>query len=139
MADTRQNERERTAYHEAGHAVAYLVAGRTFRYVTIRPRSAGITGQVYVRPRRIDSIQLAVIAHCGPIAEGRFLLANTTEDEMEEGGMEPEDIIMSAYLENGRGDLETVRYALTNYGSCSDVVEEVASAILDKQWGAVNA
>ena len=40
------SDRERTAYHEAGHAVAHVALGTPFRYVTIRPRDPEVAGLV---------------------------------------------------------------------------------------------
>lgn len=40
------DEDEATAFHEAGHAVADVVSGLRFRYVTVRPRNRSIAGHV---------------------------------------------------------------------------------------------
>jgi hypothetical protein len=40
------SDRELTAYHEAGHAVAHVILHIPFRYVTLRPRSDEAAGRV---------------------------------------------------------------------------------------------
>jgi len=48
--------------------------GHWFRYVTIRPRTPEIRGQVHVgRPRLRESYRLAVTCYAGPSAQVQFL------------------------------------------------------------------
>ena len=63
------SELEPTAWHEAGHAVHRVIARLPFRYVTIRPRQAGVLGRLVVRRRRTDPVLDAVNAAAGPVAE----------------------------------------------------------------------
>jgi hypothetical protein len=58
--------RRHTAYHEAGHAIADLVSGYRFTYVTIRPDEYGeyegvVYGSTRGRARDIAVVQLAGI------------------------------------------------------------------------------
>jgi len=46
------SDRECVAFHEAGHAVAHVMLGTPFRYVTIRPRSDTAAGHVMCRKFR---------------------------------------------------------------------------------------
>lgn len=39
-----------TAIHESGHVVAHVALGVPFRYVTLRPRTPGTAGLVYIQP-----------------------------------------------------------------------------------------
>lgn len=39
-------QREATAYHEAGHGVLHVLAGQRFRYITLRPRDRNLAGHV---------------------------------------------------------------------------------------------
>lgn len=64
------------AYHEAGHAIAFVVLGYSFRYVTIRSSSGGLAGAV-VRDggaTPIDARDYFVIAAAGPASEARWTL-----------------------------------------------------------------
>lgn len=68
----RVDEREATAAHEAGHAVAAVVLGRPFRYVSLRPRDAGTAGHVMTRwrdERRPHWLPELVVAAAGMVAE----------------------------------------------------------------------
>ena len=85
MSERLPSERRATAYHEAGHAVAYLVHRRRFRYVTIRPRHG--RGRVAVAPRRIDVFVKGVIAYAGPLAQARYEVSAITTNELADRGM----------------------------------------------------
>ena len=67
-----------TAYREAGHAIAYILEGLTFRYVTMRPRGDAL-GKVQVHPRLRDATSLAVATLAGPLAERAGLWAMDDE------------------------------------------------------------
>jgi hypothetical protein len=93
-----------TAYHEAAHAVAYWEQDLTFRYVTIRPRRNGITGQVALwGARRCRSSALSFVAAAGPIAEAKVTFAAWTDDRLMEvlGGITADD------ESDVQGDLDT--------------------------------
>jgi hypothetical protein len=67
---TDPDQRIVTAHHEAGHVIARLEAGLTFRYVTIRAKGTDVWGRVQIdRPRAIGVRAFAVIAMAGPAAE----------------------------------------------------------------------
>jgi hypothetical protein len=72
-----------TAWHEAGHAVHRVCAGLSFRYVTIRPRTAGAVGMIKARPARRDRWDLVVNAAAGPAVEARRLAERDWYDEDE--------------------------------------------------------
>ncbi len=62
-------ERSVTALHEAAHVVAYLDFGRSFRYVTLKPR-CGAYGMVRLhRPRLCDIRESSVVGLIGPLTE----------------------------------------------------------------------
>lgn len=126
----------RTAHHEAGHAVAYLVHGRRFRYVTVRPRAAGLSGRVVVHPKPIDHWTRAIIAHAGPLAEGRHEV-ETRMAEFEAEGYTREDVIAGAYLAGGHGDVEAIQQSVHALGLAADPFEDVATRIVDANWQAV--
>lgn len=69
-------DREATAYHEAGHAVADAVAELRFRYVTLRPRN-GDAGHVMQAdcglPDRGQWLDVAAGSCAGIIAEDLYL------------------------------------------------------------------
>jgi hypothetical protein len=127
-----------TAHHEAGHVVAYLAHHRRFRYVTIRPRTAGITGWTAVRPRRIDLNTGAVIAHAGPLAEGMYNLSTYQPGQLEEEGIEACDVETGAYLTGGHGDMEAIDAASEAYGD-GLFLEEIARELLTDRWQQVVA
>lgn len=124
---------ERTAWHEAGHVAAYLAYRRPFRYVTIRGRS-GADGRVCVRPRRIDSVTLVVIAHAGPMAEGLHALASLPAGYLDEEGLDEGDVIAGAYLDGGHDDVAVIREA----GLAEATFPEgLARDLLRREWPVV--
>ncbi len=63
-------QRRHTAWHEAGHAAAYIASGLSFRYVTLAPRSPDALGLVRLnRPRLTWPWVAAPIMLAGPLAE----------------------------------------------------------------------
>ncbi len=116
--------------------MAYLMHRRRFRYITTRPRSPSMSGHVCVRPRQIDPMVRAVMAHCGPQAEGRYLLTATTAEELDADGLTHDDVITGAYLAGGHGDLETIRESLAVYNlpASPDPTEDIAGTMIDQQW-----
>ena len=92
---------EATAIHEAGHAWAYHREGKPLRYVTIRPREAGVTGVCRPwKPRRLDVVKAAWIASAGPVAEAMWFHRRDLDDEFEW-----EDHLNGAVLAGGHDDL----------------------------------
>jgi hypothetical protein len=86
-----------TAYHEAGYAWAYRLHHKPLRYVTVRPREAGLTGTCRPwKPRRLDIGVNAFIASARPIAEAMFS-QGTSEDEW----IEWDDHLVGAVLAGG--------------------------------------
>lgn len=68
----RGDEREATAAHEAGHAVAAVVLGCPIRYVSLRPRDPDSAGHVMIRwrdDRRPQWLPDLVVAAAGMVAE----------------------------------------------------------------------
>jgi hypothetical protein len=86
------DERQRldlcTAFHEAGHAWAYMRAHKPLRYITIRPRAgAGRPGHGVCRtwkPRRIDVGQGAWISAAGPVAEAIWVQQEYPGDDLDD-------------------------------------------------------
>jgi hypothetical protein len=76
-----------SAYHEAGHAVAFWHHGIRFRYVTLSPRNAAHGGHVYVgrRAEISDPAKMRIemqLAAAGEIAYGRmFRLRSVSDDD----------------------------------------------------------
>lgn len=106
-------ERDLTAHHEAGHAVAYLRLGYTFRYITLSPRARGLHGRVAVNPRRIRPHDQAEIALAGPWAEARRnweatglpFTVDSVESIVDDDGFTFDDYYNGACLAGGQGDL----------------------------------
>jgi len=105
-----------TAWHEAGHAVVYVLQGRSLRYVTLRPRGTGRAGFTAVRPRPVDLASVAVVAHAGPLAQARHVLDSTSAAELRREDLTPEAIALDAYLHGGHDDLALVAQARRAYG-----------------------
>jgi len=64
--------RRSAAYHEAGHAIAFLKFNVQFEYVTIKPDLYGeYNGCVYSKPMTINSDYAAIINLAGAFAERR--------------------------------------------------------------------
>lgn len=79
-------ERQITARHEAGHAVASIALGWSLRYATLRPKD-GFAGTTWiVPPRKFSLIDDGAIALSGMVAESalmdnrRFLLSGALDD-----------------------------------------------------------
>lgn len=131
-----------TAWHEAGHAVAYVVQGRSLRYVTLRPRRAGRAGFTAVRPRPVELSTVAVIAHAGPLAQARHILDTTSDTDLRREDITAADIRLDAYLHGGHDDLQLVAQARRAYGlpaRQTDMWEGIAQDLLDRHWPQVAA
>ncbi|MFC3450766.1 M50 family metallopeptidase [Amycolatopsis speibonae] len=105
-----------TAWHEAGHVLVYLLQGRSLRYVTLRPRTAGRTGFTAVRPRRVDLSSVAVVAHAGPLAQARYVLEATSAADRLDEEVTDEDVRLGSYLLGGHDDLALITQARQAYG-----------------------
>ncbi|MBN6034157.1 hypothetical protein [Amycolatopsis sp. 195334CR] len=126
-----------TAWHEAGHAVVYLLQGRSLRYVTLRPRTAGRVGFTAVRPRRVELSTLAVVAHAGPLAQARYVLDTTSAAERLREGITAGDVRVGAYLHGGHDDLAVIAQARRAYGLAagqSDLWAGIAQDLIDRYW-----
>lgn len=137
------DSREVTAFHEAGHAVAFLSRGHGFRYVTLRPRDRTYAGTVAVRgPRRIRSEDAVEIAFAGAWAETRLTWPGPTDgvtqpdDFMDDEGCTFSDHFL-ARLAFGGGchDLESVRPILDSW----DVSTFHMSSRLNTHWPSITA
>lgn len=77
-----------TAYHEAGHAIAFWHHGIRFEYVTLRPRNPANSGHLYARRSDAeDPAGMEVEMHlwaAGDVAHGRIfrLTAVPTDQEL---------------------------------------------------------
>jgi hypothetical protein len=126
-----------TAWHEAGHAVVYLLQGRSLRYVTLRPRAAGRRGFTAVRPRPVDLSSLAVVAHAGPLAQARHVLDTTSAAERYREDVTAEDVRVEAYLHGGHDDLAVIAEARRAYGLPAGQPElwaGIAHDLIDRYW-----
>ncbi len=126
-----------TAWHEAGHAVVYLLQGRSLRYVTLRPRGAGRAGFTAVRPRRVDVSSVAVVAHAGPLAQARYVLDATSAADRLDEGVTADDVRLGAYLLGGHDDLALIAQARLAYGFSDqqpDLWAGIAQDLLDRHW-----
>lgn len=64
--------RVQTAFHEAGHAVAYFAYGIPFRYITMRPRDVDTVAAVMPRPQphaRVTPVSTAIACLAGALAD----------------------------------------------------------------------
>ncbi|MER6768067.1 MULTISPECIES: M41 family metallopeptidase [Amycolatopsis] len=126
-----------TAWHEAGHAVVYLLQGRSLRYVTLRPRGIGRLGFTAVRPRRADLSALAVVAHAGPLAQARHVFDTTSAVERALEDVTADDVRLDAYLHGGHDDLAVIADARRAYGLDSrgpDLWSGTAQNLIDAHW-----
>ncbi|WP_249644519.1 hypothetical protein [Nocardia sputi] len=83
--ELRISEAELTAYHEAGHAIAYLIRGIEFTTVTIAESGGNVgDGHIVINPPRLIPIQTnRVIAVAGPLAEAEYLCRGHGYDALE--------------------------------------------------------
>ena len=122
---------EHVAFHEVGHAWAYMLARKPLRYVTIRPRSPGLTGLCQPwKPRRIDDWQSALIASTGPIAEAMWIMDNGGE---EDAYLEWDDYLTGAVLAGGHDDLKASLGMLDSADTVKAIREELRSS-----WAAIS-
>lgn len=92
-----------TCHHEAGHAWVYWLHRLPLRYVTVRPRGAGLVGICRPwKPRPINAATAAMIAAAGPIAQAIYDQGADPDAEMYEWG----DFMFAAYIGGGHGDFE---------------------------------
>ncbi|MFD8495816.1 hypothetical protein [Amycolatopsis sp. NPDC059657] len=128
-----------TAWHEAGHAVSYLLHGRTPRYVTLRPRSP--VGRTAMRPHRSELSTVAVIAHAGPLAQARYTLTMYNHDTLHLEGLTRDDLVLGAYLHGGHDDMAIIKTARQAYGlpaRRSDPWSTTAELLVDEHWPAID-
>ncbi|GAB2790644.1 hypothetical protein [Amycolatopsis magusensis] len=126
-----------TAWHEAGHAVVYLLQGRSLRYVTLRPRTPGRAGFTAVGPRRVDLSTLAVVAHAGPLAQARHILDTTSSAGRSREEVTADDVRLDAYLHGGHDDLAVIADARRAYGLAAgqpDLWAGIAQDLIDRYW-----
>ncbi|MEV6905984.1 hypothetical protein [Amycolatopsis sp. NPDC051071] len=126
-----------TAWHEAGHTVLYPLQGRSLRYVTLRPRTAGRAGFTAVRSRRVDLGTQAVVAHAGPLAQTRYVLEATSAADRLYDGVPDEDVRLDAYLLGGHDDLALIVQARQAYGFSDrrpDLWAEIVQDLVDRHW-----
>lgn len=122
------DRRQQTAWHEAGHAVAYVLLGRRFRYVTINPRTPGLSGAVQVRPVWIPANLKALICAAGPVAEARYL----TDQGLDE------DEVTAAIIFGGCGeDFNALRQLYPVSVEAQADAERGAESLLGTAWPAV--
>jgi hypothetical protein len=126
-----------TAWPEPGHAVIYLVQGRSLHYVTLRPRTAGRAGFTAVRPRRVDLSAPAVVTYAGPLAQSRHVLDTTSSAERDRDEVTVEDIRLGAYLRGGHDDLAVIAQARSTYTLAArrpDLWAGIAQNLIDRYW-----
>lgn len=114
----------RAAFHEAGHAWAYVSAGRAIRYVTIRPRTPGCTGFTAVPRRRIAIGLTVLVAAAGPIAEA---IHTSRDDDDGDFPLDWDDHLLGAVLAGGRHDAEEALGLLDDPGSVAVLRGELES------------
>lgn len=130
------------AYHEAGHAVWLVSNGVPLRYVTIRPRRAGVVGCVLLRPfpdeydeRRCSSDAAYerekhrdwarfVSSLCGPFAEAKAT------------GRPPEG---ADFTDGGSGDREQFVRGSSWPPAKIDAAHEEAEAFIESHWPQIEA
>ncbi|MFI7122659.1 hypothetical protein [Amycolatopsis sp. NPDC049868] len=135
------DEDRMTAWHEAGHAVVYLLQGGSLRYVTLRPHGAGHVGFTAVRPRPVDLGAQAVVAHAGPLAQARHVLDATSAAERRHEGVTDDDVRLGSYLHGGHDDLALIAQARQAYGLAVDQPDlwaEIAQDIVDRHWADIS-
>lgn len=81
--DANQSRRVRTAYHEAGHAIAYMATKEKFKYVTIKPDEDTFghlmphfkgKGEMYYYNMRLEKLFGEFTRYyAGPIAESIYM------------------------------------------------------------------
>ena len=104
-------DRQATAYHGAGHVVAYLECGLDFECVTAVPD--GDTAGVVVVPRCfVTAQQKRVFCHAGAQAKGRFNYLSRHEEEGDD--LNEGDYIAGAYFEGGQCTDEPARAGPTS-------------------------
>lgn len=127
---------QRTAYHEAGHAVACIAKGRKFKYVTISPKD-GSRG--HIRYNRVPSLEFAksralidrgIITLAGTCAEkikfGRYS-HGFGHDDGESDRSHAADLFLSADIADARPYYAKTEALLRKHWA---KVEAVAGALL---------
>ncbi|MBF5083750.1 hypothetical protein [Quadrisphaera sp. INWT6] len=127
-----------TAHHEAGHAIAYLNLGYSFRYITLHPRTPGTTGFVAVhRPRSMLIADSAAITLSGPLAEEAFRSVDI--------GEAPEDAAWAAAFAVSSADagshreVDDGRDMLVRLGMPVELAVDGMANTLARDWAAVEA
>jgi len=137
---TASETRVGTADHEAGHVLAYLDAGKAFRYVTINAKTSRCTGQVALnRPRRDTAHNVARYALAGPAAEAYEAWRRAVGpdlDGVDAEGAEFRDYLAGAFLLGGKDDLDTARGIFSD-DRYLDLLTDDALDLVVRHWRAV--
>ncbi|MGH3794351.1 MAG: hypothetical protein ACRDSP_05630 [Pseudonocardiaceae bacterium] len=121
------------AWHEAGHAVAYVVHRVRFRTVTARCTLPGIAGMVGLDKLPADPRVRAVVAHCGPLAEARWQLLRH-QGTGPTWDADRRRYEAAAYDTGGGADMDTVRGALQALHSAGDPYRDVGRDLIRLNW-----
>lgn len=133
--------RVETAHHEAGHAIAYMAHGLTFRYITLRPvRSSGALGMIRQwRPKLRDGQTMSVVLLAGLTAE--CLYRGLSDPELECGWIERDDVLAGVYLtlmEHRHFDEIAEADRVFPIQSLSAKIEKT-TLLIDRAWSSVSA
>jgi ATP-dependent Zn protease len=134
----------RTAYHEAGHAVAYYVLGIEHGYVTIRPKDGDVGHTTHhdgwlLGPEgwslsREDGENQIIACYAGREAEQRAFPAAPLA-ELEEGAASDDEYAAEYLRSLGGGDEQALRARARNFlAEHWSKVEAVAAQLIEHEW-----
>lgn len=123
------DQRYLTACHEAGHAIATVMRGGTITSITIEPTEHYL-GKTWTRATPDHQ---AFIIYAGPWAEARAQWPADVplNDWNDEDGLEFEDYIFGAFLQNRDGDL--AEYTHWRAVDTEKVPAELAHLVVDPE------
>ena len=103
-------DREITAYHEAGHAVAYLARGYDFQDITIVEDGSAL-GQVRPKPgNTIRFWDIPFISAAGLISEGHRYGGPQDDDDLRDDFDSAQDVIDGLYGDEEEDQHDVVQF-----------------------------
>jgi len=145
-------ELERTAYHEAAHAVVAWMLWRPFEYVTIIPEQDSLGHMKNAYPRVFDDQTFCGNFDTAAIDQGAICLAGYIANAYQEGNYYPslEDVTARLSVDDGLAidaacDHSSSEYIQTDDGPTQEVTPamekmfETADLIVIHNWGPIKA
>lgn|GEM_PF-5865566 len=127
---TTETRRTETAFHEAGHVVAYLMWGIPFSAATIVPADEHLLGLVAPSPGPVRmTFAGPFLSFAGPWAQARAAWPTGLPVDSDEGEFSFDDYLTSAFLAGDQRDFDEC-------GSYGQDAHDLRAGELEREWPA---